>query len=117
MHGKPTGVERGDFENTIKEYVVHGHDSFRTKMTIDILFMAKNKLVLRVNMCCSNLESKILGELPIEDQWVPDFNADDRTFTDKDLIEKVWNGCIRHGCISQDYEIIGKFLDEMKIEL
>ena len=50
-------------------------------MTVDMLFMAKNKLVLRVNMCFSNLHSKIFCEIPIEDQkkWIFDFDTDDQT--------------------------------------
>ena len=47
-------------------------------MTVDILFMAKNKLALRVNMCFSNLHGKIFCELPKEDQkkWIFDFDGD-----------------------------------------
>ena len=58
-------------------------------MTIDILFMAKNKLVLRVNMCFSNLHCKIFCELPIEDQkkWIFDFDADDRTFSEQRFVD------------------------------
>ena len=54
-------------------------------MTVDILFMAKNKLVLRVNMCFSNLHSKTFCELPIEDQKkrIFDFDANDQTFSEQ----------------------------------
>ena len=54
-------------------------------MTIDILFIAKNKLVLRVNMCFSNFERKILDEIPIEEQekWV--FEYDDNDIEKKHL--------------------------------
>ena len=88
-------------------------------MTVDILFMAKNKLVLRVNMCFSNLHSKIFCELPIEDQkkWIFDFDADDQTFSEQGFIEKVWYACVRHGYILEDYDIMGKFLDAMKVRL
>ena len=53
--------------------------------------MAKNKLVLRVNMCFSNLHSKIFFKLPIEDQkkWIFDFDVDDQTFSEPGFIEKV----------------------------
>ena len=51
-------------------------------MTVDVLFMArtKNKLALRVNMCFSNLHSKIFCELPKEDQkkWIFNFDGDDQ---------------------------------------
>ena len=80
-------------------------------MTVVILFMAKNKLVLRVSMRFSNLHSKIfLGELPIEDQkkWIFDFDTDDQTFSGQGFIEKVWYACVRHGYISEDYDIHGQ---------
>ena len=62
-------------------------------MTIDIMFMAKNQLVLRVNMCASNFENKILNE----------------------SLLKRFGACVHHGYISEDYNIMGKFLDMMKI--
>ncbi len=51
-------------------------------MTIDILFMGKNRLVLRVNMGFFNFENKILNGLSdIEKKkWVPIFD-DDKMFT------------------------------------
>ena len=45
--------------------LVYRNDSFQTnidRMTIDVVFMAKNKVVFRVNMCYSNFASKILDE-------------------------------------------------------
>ena len=88
-------------------------------MTVDILFMAKNKLALRVNMCFSNLHGKIFCELPKEDQkkWIFDFDGDDKIYTDQGFIEKVWYASVRHGYISEDYDIMSKFLDAMKIVL
>ncbi len=76
-------------------------------MTIDIMFMAKNQLVLRVNMCTFNFENKILNDLI--------FDYYSETFTDKEFIEKVWCACVHHGYVSEDYDIIEKFLDMMKI--
>ena len=48
-------------------------------MTIDILFIAKNKLVLRVNMCFSNFGRKILEEIPKEEQgkWIFEYDDND----------------------------------------
>ena len=52
--------------------------------------MAKNKPVLCVNMCFSNLHSKIFCELPKEDQkkWIFDFDGDDQVYTDQGLSKK-----------------------------
>ena len=88
-------------------------------MTVDMLFMAKNELVLRVNMCFSNFHSKIFKELPNEEQkkWIFDFNSDPQIYTDENFIERVWYACVRHGYISKDYDIMGKFLDAMKVVL
>ena len=81
--------------------------------------MAKNKLALRVNMHFSNLHSKIFCELLIEDQkkWIFDFDADDQTFSEQGFSENVWYACVRHGYISEDYDIMGKLLDAMKVRL
>ena len=90
-------------------------------MTIDILFIAKNKLVLRVNMCFSNFGRKILDEIPKEEQekWIFEYDENDieKTFTDRKFIEKVWHACARHGYISERYDVMGKLLDTMKIVL
>ena len=88
-------------------------------MTVDILFMAKYKLVLHVNMCFSNVHSKIFCELPIEDQkkWIFDFDADDQTVPEQGFTKKVWYACVCHGYISEHYDIMGKFLDAMKVRL
>ena len=99
----------------------HQHDSFHDKMTIDILFIAKNKLVLRVNMCFSNFERKVLDEIPIEEQgeWIfgYDDNGAEKTFTGQKFIQKVSYACVRHGYIPEDYGVMGKLLDTMRIVL
>ena len=81
--------------------------------------MAKNKLVVRVNMRFSNLHNKIFCELLIEDQkkWIFHFDADDQTFSEQGFIEKVWYAYVRHGYISEDCDIMGGFLDAMKVRL
>ena len=87
-------------------------------MTINILFIQNNKAVLRVNMGCSSLYCKILSELSHQEfeKWLPDFDAsEDMTFSDTEFIERVWNACVMHGYISEDYDILGKFLDKMEI--
>ena len=74
--------------------------------------------MLRVNMCFSNLHSKIFCKLPKEDQkkWIFDFDGDDQIYTGEGFIEKVWYACVHHGYISED-DIMGKFLDAMKVLL
>ena len=87
-------------------------------MTINILFMANDELVLRVNMSFPSFLCKILDELTEEERgkWVPEFDRDEnKTFTDQEFIEKVWYACVRHGYISEDYDIMGKFLDKMEV--
>ena len=87
-------------------------------MTIDILFIENNKLVLRVNMGCSSLYCKILSELTDEEfeKWLPDFDASaDMTLSDTEFIQRVWNACVAYGYTSEDYDILGKFLDKMEI--
>ena len=81
--------------------------------------MAKNTLVLRVNMRFSNYHSNTFSGLPIKDQkkWNFYFDADHQTFFEQGFIEKVWYAYVRHVYISEDYDIMGKFLDAMKVRL
>ena len=63
---------------------------------------------------------KILNKILIEDQgkWI--FEYDDNTenmfLTDRKLVEKIWYACARHGYISEDYNVMGKQVDAMRIE-
>ena len=87
-----------------------------SSMTIDILFMAKNQLVLRVNMCASSFCNKILNELKDEEIEEGVLNDDDEEiFTNKEFIRKIWYACVKHGYISEDYDIMGQFLDMLKV--
>ena len=84
--------------------------------------MSKNKIVLRINMCFSYFGGKILNEILIEDQGKRIFEYDDNntenTFlTDRKLVEKIWYACACHGYISEDYNVMGKQVDAMRIEL
>ena len=62
-------------------------------MTIDIVFIAKNKLVLCVNMCFSNFERNIFDEILKEEQekWIFEYDENDiqKTFTDQKFIESL----------------------------
>ena len=87
-------------------------------MTLDILFMQNNKPVVRINMTCSSLYGKIFDNLTNEEfsQNLWDFDAsEDKTVTDKSFIKKVWDACIMYGYISNDYEILGNFVDMLRI--
>ena len=59
--------------------------------------------------------------MPIENQekWVSEFDDHDieKTFTDQWFIEKVWYACVRHCYISEDYDIMRKLQDTIKIIL
>ena len=75
-------------------------------MTIDLLFIANNKLVARVNMYASSFGSKILNrimEKELEKKFTPIPKVDDtedETLPCREFIEKVWDGCVHHGYIS-----------------
>ena len=63
------------------------------RMTIDLLFIANNKLVARVNMCASNFGNKILDTFTEEEleKFTPipkGDNTEDETFTCKEFIER-----------------------------
>ena len=89
-------------------------------MTIDLVFLANNKVVARVNMCASNFGNKILDTFTEEEleTIAPVSQSDetaDETYTCTEFIERVWDACVRYGYISNDYDVLGKFLDRLKI--
>ena len=65
-------------------------------MKIDVVFMAMNKVVLRITMGVTNFYSKIIRELTTEELEV----SLRKTHTDKKLIQKVWCICVHYGYIS-----------------
>ena len=80
--------------------------------------MQNNKPVVRINMTCSGLYVKIFDKLTNEEfsQNLWDFVAsEDKTVTDKSFIKKVWDACIMYGYISNDYDILGNFVDMVRI--
>ena len=91
-------------------------------MTIDLLFIANNKLVARVNMYASSFGSRILDRITkeeLEEKFTPIPKVDDtedETFPCREFIEKVWDACVRHGYLSQDFKLLRKLLDTLKIE-
>ena len=85
-------------------------------MTIDILFLEDDKPILRVTIGCSNLYCHIISKLTNEEieKWIPNFSvSEDMAFTDPEFIKRVWNLCVQHGYIGNDYEILGNFVDKM----
>ena len=89
-------------------------------MTIDLVFLADNKVVARVNMCASSFGSKILDTFAEEEleTITPVPQSDEtagETYTCTEFIERVWDACVRYGYISNDYDVMGKFLDTLKI--
>ena len=65
-------------------------------MTIDVVFMAMNKVVLRITIGVTNFYCKIIRELTTEELEV----SLRKTHTDKKLIQKVWCICVHYGYIS-----------------
>ena len=81
--------------------------------------MKNNKFVAHININAKNLANKILNDLSEEERekWlsVIDENGDE-AFTDKELVKKVWNSCMRHRYIDENLKILGRFLDKVRIE-
>ena len=64
------------------------------------------------DFCC-----KIIRELTTEElkKWIPSFSSSEKTYTDKEFIEKVWRICIHYGYILENYDVTE--LDTMKFDL
>ncbi len=86
-------------------------------MTIDLSFFHEGKLVVCVNMTASNFYDKVCEEISdgesegdmimdTDDEW-------EEAFTDKMIIKKIWDGCLKYGYISQDHDILGLWVDKI----
>ena len=85
-------------------------------MTIDLDFFSKGRIVLRVNMCASSFYDKLcvgISDEEMETVMTEDEETGDEIFMDKLFIKKIWNACLEHGYISQDYDILGLWVDKM----
>jgi hypothetical protein len=38
-----------------------------------------------------------------------------KTINNQEFVEKVWYACVKHGYISTDYDVLGKFVDTLHI--
>ena len=73
----------------------------------------------KTSMCASRFENKILNMLTEEEleKFIPlpdNCDTEDDTFTCKELIVKIWDACVLYGYISQDYDVLGRFLVRSK---
>ena len=85
-------------------------------MTIDLDFFSEGRIVLRVNMSASSFFDKVCAEISDEEMDVvttEDEETGDEIVTDKSFIKKIWNACLEHDYISQDYDILGLWVDKM----
>ena len=88
LRGKQTKAKARDFENTVA-------------ITIDVVFMAKNKVVFRITLGVTNFYCKIIRELTTEELGV----SLPETHTDKNLIQKAWCICMHYSYISENYDV------------
>ena len=84
--------------------------------TVHILFFLEDELITRVRMRLSNFKEKILHELTAEEgeKWIP-IPVEFETYTDREFIEVIWRICFRHGYVYKCDDILGTYLDKMRI--
>ena len=73
--------------------------------------------MVRLNMCLSSLGDKLLDEVTdeeLERNGFP-FYADVKIVTNQEFVEKVWYPCVKHGYISRDFDVLGRFVDTLHI--
>ena len=84
-------------------------------MAVGITFSEGDESVARVVLPRSEFTYEIFTDEEYE-KWFPDLDDnDEQTVTDKECIIKVWNYCIEHDYISEDYDILSNFIDKMQI--
>jgi hypothetical protein len=92
-------------------------------MTIDLNFHREGKLVISVNMTASNFYDKVCGEIPdeeLEGDIMMDIDGEEtggEAFTDKVVIKKIWDGCLKCGYILQDHDILGLWVDKIILRI
>ncbi len=85
-------------------------------MTIDLSFFYKGLLVLHVNMTASSFYDKLCAGISDEEMdtvITEDEGTGDEIFTDKTFIRKIWDACLEHGYVLQNYDILGLWVDKM----
>ncbi len=76
--------------------------------------------MLCVNVCASGFYGTLCAEITNEEMntvIVEDEETGDEIFTDKTAIRKLWNACLEHNYISQDYTTFGPYLDKMILQV
>ena len=75
--------------------------------------------MLRVNMTASSFYDRVCAEISDEELEfgdtviIEDEETGDEIFTDKMIIRKIWDGCLKHGYVSQNYDIFGLWVDKI----
>ncbi len=84
-------------------------------MTIDLSFFHEEQLVLCINMTASNFYDRVCAEISDEELEFGDKDEEtgDEIFTDKMIIRKIWDGCLEHGYVLQDHDILGLWVDKI----
>ncbi len=87
-------------------------------MTIDLSFFHEGKLVVCVNMTASNFYDKVCEEITEGDMMldIDDEKTGEEAFADKMVIKKIWDGCLKWGYISRDYDILGLWVDKIVLK-
>ena len=91
-------------------------------MTIDLSFFHEGKLVVCVNMTASNFYDKVCEEITDEglegDMMldIDDEKTGEEAFANKMVIKKIWDGCLKWGYISRDYDILGLWVDKIVLK-
>lgn len=76
-------------------------------------------------MCDSCRDNNIFDEItdadlkkliPVMDEDDSDDDVDYYTFINKELIQRVWLSCIKHGYVNECLDTLGCFMDKMAIE-
>ena len=87
-------------------------------MAIGILFLQGDELITKVVMSRNEFDDEILSNISDEEyeKWFPDFDVkDEQMVADKECIIKVWNHCINHDHIPEDFDILSNYIDKMEV--
>ncbi len=73
-------------------------------------FYQKELLVVRISVCASNFHDKLCAGMTDEELIATE---DVGCTTNRILLRKIWDNCLKHEYVSESYNFMGSFVDKI----
>ncbi len=75
-------------------------------------FYQKELLVIRISLCASSFHNKLCAGIT-DKELVAAKDMGTGDITDRTLVRKMWDTCLKYEYISQSYDFMGSFVDKI----